>query len=119
MTVEGVVKVTLGVGAATTARYFRINESRAVTAALTLLLLAFWLATAIGVITALIADRKRLLGHAFAILTAAFVLLAAAGPEAHARLRVPIAPILSLFAGLGIARAVRRIAARGAAARVA
>jgi hypothetical protein len=112
LTADGVGKVTVGVGEATIARYLRVDESRLLTAVLALQVLAFWLATVFGIVVALARDRRRLLGHAIALVTVAYVCLASAGPEAYSRFRVPIAPILSLFAGLGIARAAQWFAAR-------
>lgn len=74
------------------------------------LLLAVLLAAAVG---SVIAIRKR--GGLLVVAVVAFVLIAlSAGPEAYARFRVPVTPLLGVLAGAGV---VHSLASRSTAGR--
>jgi 4-amino-4-deoxy-L-arabinose transferase-like glycosyltransferase len=107
ITIKGLGREVGGVGQESISNYLRLDEPTLLTALLALGLLAFWLATAAGIVFAFVRDRARWLGHVLALATASYVLVASAGPEAYSRFRVPVTPILSLFAAFGVVTLVR------------
>ena len=46
--------------------------------------------------------RGRWMAHGFILLLAAYLLIVPAGPEAYPRFRVPVTPLLALYAGYGL-----------------
>ena len=77
----------------------------------TLLLVALYAFAVVGVV-AVVRARRDLLGHAFVLAVAVYVLVASAGPEAFAgrgeRFRAVIMPIVVLYAARGIVDVVAR-----------
>ena len=99
--VTGLGREIAGPGTETIGRFFGVGTPRALGIALGTWLAAFWLVVGVGVWRALRTDRRRLLGHAFTLGLVAYILVASAGPQAFARFRAPVTPVLALYAGLG------------------
>jgi hypothetical protein len=55
-------------------------------------------------------EKARWVSHAFVGWVLLYHVLVAAGPEAYARFRVPIMPLLALYAGRGAIVAVAKLA---------
>lgn len=104
----GLVSETFNPGVRMIAEYLGIRDSDALRVLLVAWLLVFYLCAGIGAVSALRREPTRRLAHAFALATVAYVLLVSAGPEASSRVRVPVVPVLAVFAGLGVARIAAR-----------
>ena len=108
-TVSGLTREVFGPGTETVARYLDVRASTPLQALLLAGLLAFYAGLAYGVL--LVIRRPGGLGvaHVFALGVAAYVLVVSAGPEAYARFRGPVMPVLALYAALGFTTAVERL----------
>jgi hypothetical protein len=106
---RGLAREVFGPGTETVARYLDVRSSVALKVVLAAVLLGIYLAVGYGVVRVIRQPDGRGLAHTFALGTAAYVLLISAGPEAGARFRSPVMPMLALYAGLGLVTGVRRV----------
>jgi 4-amino-4-deoxy-L-arabinose transferase-like glycosyltransferase len=82
-------------------------------------LVALYVCVSFGVCKVVRAERRALAPHVFVWCSIIYLVVLAAGPEAYARFRVPIMPLLALYAGRGAKDAfafVRRRSLRAAPA---
>jgi 4-amino-4-deoxy-L-arabinose transferase-like glycosyltransferase len=106
---RGLTREVFGPGTETVARYLDIGASTPLKLLLLAGLLSFYVGLAYGL--SLVIRRPRGLGlaHVFALGVVAYVLVVSAGPEAYARFRGPVMPVLALYAGLGFTTAIERL----------
>ena len=109
--IAGAVRMFAGPGQASLTGYLSLAAGG--TAALLLVgcsagfLLALYLLVATGCMAAL-RSRRDGWAHALLLGVALYFVLVSSGPETYARFRLPIMPILAIYAGLGAAWAIRR-----------
>jgi 4-amino-4-deoxy-L-arabinose transferase-like glycosyltransferase len=109
---RGLVRETFGPGTDTVGLYLGVETSTPLKVALEAWLLCFYLGFAYGAFLAFRRTNGRKMGHVFALMTAAYVLIISAAPEAYARFRAPVMPIVALYAALGLTTAYRLASVR-------
>src|SRR5262249_25198868 len=98
---RGLAREVFGPGTDTVGLYLGVATSRPLKVALEAWLLRLYVAFAYGVFLVFRRTNGRKMGHVFALITAAYVLIVSAAPAAYARFRAPVMPILALYAALG------------------
>jgi 4-amino-4-deoxy-L-arabinose transferase-like glycosyltransferase len=112
ITAGGFVSEATGAGEEVFPEFFLFELPGFGKVVLTVALALFWIATVYGVVRALVFDRRRRAIHLAALAIVGYIMLASAGPEAYWRMRVPVVPVLALYAAFGGVDAFRRGRAR-------
>ncbi len=102
VTLEGLDDQVRQTGAEVFPTYFDLDVEGPATVLLGIALAVLWVAFVWGAVVALRTDRARRAGHLFALGIVAYTMLASAIPTTGYRFRVPIMPILALYAGAGV-----------------
>jgi hypothetical protein len=75
-------------------------------------LIALYLCVLFGVWGVVRTERTILASHVFVSWVIIYLVVLAAGPEAYARFRVPVMPLLALYAGRGLEEVVALVRQR-------
>ncbi len=112
ITAGGFVSEIVGTGDDVFPEFFLIDLPGVGHVVLGAALLLFWLATAYGIIRALAIDRRRRAMHLVTLSIVGYILFISAGPDAYYRMRIPVVPVLALYAACGAVDISRRIRAQ-------
>ena len=106
---RGLARDVFGPGTETVGRVLGVEHSTLLKLVLEGFLLCMYAGFAYGLVLVWRRARGYGLAHVFAVGTAGYVLLVSAQPEANARFRTPVMPILALYAALGLTTACNRV----------
>jgi hypothetical protein len=107
---EGGWSEVFGIGRTTVLLYFQLGHSSVLAQLARVGLVLFYVVMVIGIVATFRRPGISKLVPALALLVVAYVIVASAGPEAYARMRAPVMPLLCCFAAAGAARIEARLA---------
>jgi 4-amino-4-deoxy-L-arabinose transferase-like glycosyltransferase len=102
ITTRGIGREVLGPGTAKVARFLNVRPSFVLKSMLSAWNVALWIAAFVGALLALRARRRMF--WLFVDLVIVYTIVVSAGPEADARFRTPLVPLLALLAAFGTQR---------------